>query len=381
MLDFPAKPIPLHLMSENLKRTPLHAFHVEHNARMVPFAGWEMPVQYTSILEEHTAVRTAAGLFDVSHMGEVRIHGAEARAFLNQLVTNDVDLLEVGKAIYTVMCYEDGGVVDDLIIYQVGDEEYLLCVNAANVDKDVEWMVGQAVGFDCLVDNVSDQFGQLALQGPKAMEILALASGQDLSDLGRFKFIQGNFFETKALISRTGYTGEDGVEIYLPAGDAARVANRIFESGKDLGLKLAGLGSRDSLRLEAGYPLYGHEISNSLDPLTGGLGWVVKLRKELNFTGKKALAEKKEAGLERKVVFFRMSDKRIARQGTEVFDADGNKVGKVLSGTQSPILNKPIGSAIVPVAMAKVAADLFVDIRGKKFPIEVAKPPLHVVAS
>ncbi|MEX0321242.1 MAG: glycine cleavage system aminomethyltransferase GcvT [Puniceicoccaceae bacterium] len=366
-------------MSENLKRTPLHAFHVEHGARMVPFAGWEMPVQYTSILEEHTAVRSAAGLFDVSHMGEVRIHGADARSFLNQLVTNDVDLLEVGKAIYTVMCYEDGGVVDDLIIYQVGDEEYLLCVNAANVEKDVEWMVGQAVGFDCLVDNVSEQFGQLALQGPRAMEILAIASGQDLQELGRFKFIQGSFFETQAVISRTGYTGEDGVEIYLPTGDAARVANRIYESGKDLGLKLTGLGARDSLRLEAGYPLYGHEISNSRDPLTGGLGWVVKLRKEVNFIGKKALLEKKESGLDNTVVFFRMADKRIARQGTEVFDADGHKVGKVLSGTQSPILGKPIGSAIVPIAMAKSGADLFVDIRGKQFPIELAKPPLHVV--
>ena len=364
-------------MSENLNRTPLHAFHIEHNARMVPFAGWEMPVQYTSILEEHKAVRDGAGLFDVSHMGEVRVHGPEARAFLNVLVTNDVEKLVTGKAIYTVMCYEDGGVVDDLIIYQVGDEEYLLCINASNVEKDVEWIIGQAVGFECLVDNVSETFGQLALQGPKAMEILNQATGQDLSSLKRFHFIQGVFFNTQAIISRTGYTGEDGVEIYLPAGEAARVANLVYETGKEHGLVLAGLGARDSLRLEAGYPLYGHEISASIDPLSGGLGWVVKLDKAANFVGKKALAAKKEAGIKRKVVFFRMEDRRIARQGTPVLDGDGNAVGKVLSGTQSPILGKPIGSAMVPSAQAAIGAELYVDIRGNKYPIEVAQPPLH----
>ncbi len=364
-------------MSETLKRTPLHAFHMDHGARMVPFAGWEMPVQYTSILQEHQAVRTVAGLFDVSHMGEVRVHGPEALAYLNQLVTNDVERLEIGRAIYTVMCYEDGGVVDDLIIYQVGDEEYLLCINASNVEKDVEWMTGQAVGFECLVDDVSESFGQLALQGPAALEIFRQASGQDLSGLKRFAFVQGDFFDTHALVSRTGYTGEDGVEIYLPAGETARVANRLVEIGKDHGLQLAGLGARDSLRLEAGYPLYGHEISATIDPLTGGLGWVVKFHKAANFTGKQALQEKKEAGLERQVIYFIMEDRRIARQGTPVLDASGQAVGKVLSGTQSPMLNKPIGSAVV--SREKAGDPLFVDIRGHQLPITVAKPPLYKV--
>lgn len=364
-------------MSEILKRTPLHAFHTEHGARMVPFAGWEMPVQYTSILEEHRAVRETAGLFDVSHMGEVRVHGPEARVFLNKLVTNDVEALVTGKALYTVMCYEDGGVVDDLIIYQVGDEEYLLCINASNVEKDFEWMVGQAVGFECLVDNVSDTFGQLALQGPVAMDILNAATAQDLSGLKRFHFIQGTFFNTQAIISRTGYTGEDGVEIYLPAGETARVANLVYETGKDRGLKLAGLGARDSLRLEAGYPLYGHEISATINPLSGGLKWVVKLEKEINFVGKKTLARIAAEGVRRKVVFFRMEDRRIARQGTIVVDVDGNPVGKVLSGTQSPILGKPIGSAMVLASHARIGAQLFVDIRGNQLPIEVARPPLH----
>ncbi|MEX0331060.1 MAG: glycine cleavage system aminomethyltransferase GcvT [Puniceicoccaceae bacterium] len=364
-------------MSDTLKRTALHAFHVEHGARMVPFAGWEMPVQYTSILEEHRAVREQAGLFDVSHMGEVRVHGADAQAYLNHLVTNDVTRLETGKALYTVMCYPDGGVVDDLIIYQVGDEEYLLCINAANVEKDVEWMAGGVQGYDCLVDDVSGTFGQLAVQGPKAMAIVNEVTGQDLSGLGRFHFIQGDFFETRALISRTGYTGEDGVEIYLPEGETSRVANLIYESGKEHGLSLTGLGARDSLRLEAGYPLYGHEISNTIDPISAGLGWVVKLAKTTDFTGQEALREIKETGPEKKVAFFRMDDRRIARQGTPVLDKTGYAVGKVLSGTQSPMLNKPIGSARVPAEMAVPGAELFVDIRGNHLPIEIAKPPLH----
>jgi aminomethyltransferase len=364
-------------MSENLKRTPLHAFHVEHKARMVPFAGWEMPVQYTSILEEHRAVREKAGLFDVSHMGEVRIHGEGARAFLSHLVTNDVERLQTGRALYTVMCYEDGGVVDDLIIYQVGDEEYLLCINASNVEKDVEWITGQAVGFDCIVDDVSDTFGQLALQGPCAFDILKAVTGQDLSGLGRFAFIKDHFFETSAMISRTGYTGEDGVEIYLPSGETPRVANRIYELGKDLGLQLVGLGARDSLRLEAGYPLYGHEISTSIDPLTAGLGWVVKLQKPAKFIGKAALEAIKADGPQNKVVFFRLDDRRIARQGTGVIDMSGAKVGEVLSGTQSPIIGRPIGSALVPAALAAEGAPLFVDIRGTRIPLEIAKPPLH----
>jgi aminomethyltransferase len=376
-VDFSGKGHLMVGMSDNLKRTPLHAFHVEHGARMVPFAGWEMPVQYTSILEEHRAVREQAGLFDVSHMGEIRVHGVDALAYLNHLVTNDVSRLEVGKALYTVMCYPDGGVVDDLIIYQVGDEEYLLCVNAANVEKDGEWMVGGVQGYDCLIDNVSDNFGQLAIQGPRAMEILNLVTGQDLSGLGRFHFIQGNFLETQAIISRTGYTGEDGVEIYLPAAETSRVANLIYETGKAHGLQLTGLGARDSLRLEVGYPLYGHEISNSIDPLTCGLGWVVKLDKQSSFTGKDSLVERKQQGLENRVVYFRMDDRRIARQGTLVLDADGNEVGKVLSGTLSPMINKPIGSALVKAVMAQPGTELHVDIRGKHLSIEIAKPPLH----
>jgi len=308
-------------------------------------------------------------------MGEVRVHGPEARSFLGTLVTNDVDRLSEGRAIYTVMCYEDGGVVDDLIIYQVGDEEYFLCINASNAEKDVEWMAGQAVGFECLVDDVSDTFGQLAVQGPRALEIIHQVSGEDFSGLKRFTFLQGDFLGTQAVISRTGYTGEDGIELYLPSGETARIANHILEGGKDLGLCLAGLGARDSLRLEAGYPLYGHEISPTIDPLTGGLGWVVKFDKPHRFIGWEALREKQAAGLENRVVFFRMEDRRIARQGAKVFAGDGTPAGEVLSGTQSPILGKPIGSALVRSSAA--GQSLFVEIRDHRFPIEVSKPPLH----
>lgn len=363
-------------MTHSLKRTPLHPFHVDHQARLVPFAGWEMPVQYTSILEEHRAVRQAAGLFDVSHMGEIRVHGKEALTFLDTLVTNDCRRLEVGKALYTVMCYEDGGVVDDLIIYQVGDEEYLLCVNAANVARDFEWMTSQAVRFDCLLDDVSDNFGLLALQGPRALEIFRVASGADLSGVKRFHFVQDHFMGTAALVSRTGYTGEDGLELYLPSDETARVANRIYEVGKAHGLRLAGLGARDSLRLEAGYPLYGHEISQEIDPLTGGLGWVVKCSKAVDFIGKGMLQQKKEAGLARRVAFFVLQDRRIARPGTIVVDAGGQPRGRVLSGTQSPMLERPIGSALVEADMLSRVEPLYVDIRGNRLPLEFRKPPL-----
>ncbi len=365
-------------MQEVLKRTPLHAFHIDHSARLVPFAGWEMPVQYTSILEEHRAVREAAGLFDVSHMGEARIHGAGARKYLNHLLTNDMDRLEVGRAIYTVMCDRDGGVVDDLIVYQVGDEEYFLCLNAANVEKDIAWMEKQATAFDCLIDNVSDNFGQLALQGPRAIEIFRLVSGDDLSDLKRFRFVQGSFMQTHALISRTGYTGEDGLEIYLPAGDAARIANRLIEIGKDHGLSLVGLGARDSLRLEAGYPLYGHEISERIDPLTGGLGWVVKFNKDSDFVGREALLRIRESGPPSKVVFFRLDDRRIARQGTPVVDEADQVCGSVLSGTQSPMTGRPIGSALVPArGSTEPEAPLYVQIRNTRSRLHIARPPLH----
>ncbi len=363
-------------MSEHLRRTPLHGFHLDHNARMVPFAGWEMPVQYLSIMEEHRAVRTGAGLFDVSHMGEARIHGAEARAFLNYLLTNDLDRLEVGKALYSPMCRQDGGVVDDLLVYQVGDEEYLLCLNAANTDKDLQHMEEHRRGFDCIVDDVSADFALLALQGPRAIELFGGLTGLDLSGLKRFRFARESFFGTQAILSRTGYTGEDGLEMYLPAGEAARIANLIYEGAKEEGLQLAGLGARDSLRLEAGLSLYGHELSAEIDPLTAGIGWTVKFNKD-GFIGREALAKLKEEGLSRNVVFFRLDNRRIARAESTLFDGEGNACGRVLSGTMSPILNTPIGSALVDADTLREGKDVFVQLRGHLAPLTFARPPLH----
>jgi aminomethyltransferase len=360
-----------------LKKTPLHGFHVEYQARMVPFGGWEMPVQYTSILDEHRAVRERAGLFDVSHMGEVRLHGSQARTFIDHLVTNSLDRLVPGKAVYSPMCQDDGGVVDDLIIYQVGDEEFLLCINAANIEKDVAWIEGHSRDFDCLVDNVSDDFGQLALQGPFARELFQAITGVDVASLKRFAFIKAPFMDSMAIISRTGYTGEDGLEIYAPAGEVARIANHLYEAGKSEGLVLAGLGARDSLRLEAGLPLYGHEISETLDPLTAGLGWAVKLDKAAEFVGKAALSRRKAGGLPQKVIFFVLDDRRIARAETTVVRASGEACGKVLSGSSSPLLQRGIGSAVVATAALDSGEPLFAEIRGRQIPLQPKKPPLH----
>lgn len=364
-------------MSEELQKTPLNAFHREHGARMVPFAGWEMPVQYTSILDEHRSVRNAAGMFDVSHMGEVKVQGPDAKRFLNYLVTNDTNRLEPNKALYAIMCYEDGGVVDDLIIYELAEDDFLLCINASNSEKDVEWITGQAIGFNCHVKDVSDQYAQIAVQGPNAMEIVAKSANRDFSDLGKFRFVREKVWDSEMIISRTGYTGEDGVELYLPTSDAPRVAEKIFADGQELGLTLTGLGARDSLRLEAGLPLYGHEISTTLDPITGSLAWVVKLMKNEDFIGKTALQKIKDEGPAAKVVHFIIENRRIARQGTTVVTAEGTAVGEVLSGTLSPILDQAIGSAKIKVKTLEAESPLFVELRGKQIPIKLTRPPLH----
>lgn len=362
-------------MTDSLKRTPLHGFHMDHNARMVPFAGWEMPVQYRSILEEHRAVRSDAGLFDVSHMGEARVHGAGALPFLQYLLTNDISRIPVGKALYSPMCLPDGGVVDDLLVYRVGDEEFLLCLNAANTSKDLAHMQSVAESFDCIVDDVSDDFALLALQGPRALSLFEELSGMALSGLRRFHFIKEELFGSHALISRTGYTGEDGLELYLPSGEAARIANLLIEGGKDFGLQLAGLGARDSLRLEAGLPLFGHEISAEVSPLAGGIGWTVKWNKKEDFIGRAALAAEKEKGPSHRIRFFTMEDRRIARPGTPVMDGEGNVCGNVVSGTLSPMTNQPIGSALI---RAGAPAELYAQIRGRLLPVHCKKPPLHL---
>ncbi|MFZ5494118.1 MAG: glycine cleavage system aminomethyltransferase GcvT [Verrucomicrobiota bacterium] len=355
-----------------LQTTPLNAFHRRHGGRMVDFAGWDMPVQYRSILEEHKAVRQRAGLFDVSHMGEAEVKGPDALRFLQRLVSNDCSKLFPGRVLYTVMCYPTGGVVDDLLVYMRGPDDYFLCINAGNIAKDIAWMQEQAKGFHCTVTDRSAGYGQLAIQGPKAAAIVQTLTRTDLAGIQYYHFADGEVAGVKCLISRTGYTGEDGFELYCTAAETEKLAEAVLVAGAPLGLELTGLGARDSLRLEAGFPLYGHEITQDISPLAAGLGWVVKFDKG-PFIGSDALAAEKAKGPAKKVVFFRTGDRRIIRAESPVLDASGATVGRVASGTLSPILNEAIGSALVDASSSN--APLAVEVRGTKLNLHLVKPP------
>jgi len=357
----------------SLQRTPLHEFHVAHGGRLVDFAGWEMPVQYQSILEEHRAVRTAAGLFDVSHMGEFEVSGPDAAAFLDHVMANDVSRLFPGRVLYTPMCHPHGGVVDDLLVYQRGPDDFLLCVNAGNTAKDFAWLQAQVGDYRVKLVDHSLTYALLALQGPKAAAILGGLTDEAATGLGYYHFTEGEVAGLKCLISRTGYTGEDGFELYHAAGDAPALAAALMEAGAGHGLQLAGLGARDSLRLEAGYPLYGHEITDEISPLAAGLGWTVKLDKAASFIGQAALRAEKAEGYPRRIVYFRTGDRRIVRAGAAVLDANDREVGQVVSGTLSPMLGEAIGSALVE--KTAVAGGLSVDIRGTKLNLHLVKPP------
>ena len=349
---------------------PLHDFHAEQGARFVDFGGWNMPVQYTGILEEHKAVRQAAGLFDVSHMGEFQVSGADAAQFLDRLLTNRISTIAVGKAVYSPMCYEDGGVVDDLIVYRTAEDAFLVCVNAGNIEKDFSWFTEQARNWALAVtiENHSEKYALLAVQGPKAEAILQSAGFDAVTRIKRFEHAESTFSGGSIRICRTGYTGEDGFEIYVAPQSAEALVRMLMEKGAAFGLQLCGLGCRDSLRLEAGYPLYGHELSNAITPLEAGLGWTVKFKKE-DFIGKQALQRQQVSGLARRVVYFVLEGRRIAREGTEVIDADDQPVGKVLSGTLSPMLNSPIGSALI--AAEASGKPLFVDLRGHRSSLRI----------
>ena len=355
-----------------LQRTPLRDFHIAHGARLVDFAGWEMPVQYRSILDEHKAVRRAAGLFDVSHMGEVDVRGPEAAKFLDHLVTNDVSKLFPGRVLYSPMCYPNGGVVDDLLVYMRAPEDYFLCINAGNIAKDIAWLHEQAKGFAVTVTDRSEDYALLAIQGPKAAAIVQSLTGSKLDLIKYYHFAEGTVAGVHCIISRTGYTGEDGFELYHAKDDAVALAEALLNVGTPEGLELVGLGARDSLRLEAGYPLYGHEITADISPLTAGLNWTVKLDKA-DFNGRAALVAEKKNGAPQKVLFFKTGDRRIVRTETSVLDASGATVGRVLSGTLSPILNEAIGSALVATEAA--ATPLAVDIRGTLIQLQLVKPP------
>ncbi|KYD09670.1 Aminomethyltransferase (glycine cleavage system T protein) [Parageobacillus caldoxylosilyticus] len=359
-----------------LKRTPLFPVYERYGAKTIDFGGWELPVQFTSIKEEHEAVRTRAGLFDVSHMGELVVKGRDSLAFLQKMMTNDVAKLTDGRAQYTLMCYEDGGTVDDLLIYKKADEEYLLVVNAANIEKDFAWLNKHAFG-GVQLENVSAEIAQLALQGPLAEQVLQKLINLDLSALKFFAFqdnvdLQG----VKALISRTGYTGEDGFEIYCRAEDAIALWEAILEAGKEEGVIPCGLGARDTLRFEAALPLYGQELSKDITPIEAGLGFAVKTNKEIDFIGKDVLKKQKEEGTARKLVGIEMIDKGIPRHGYKVF-AKGEEIGFITTGTQSPTLKKNIGLALVKTEFAGLGSKVEVEIRNKRLKAKVIATPFY----
>ena len=346
-------------MSEE-KRTCLYDKHIAAGAKMVPFGGFEMPIQYSGIEDEHNAVRTACGIFDVSHMGEVDVTGPDAERYVQHIFTNDVAGAPVGKIFYGMMLYEDGGTVDDLLVYKMGGTHFLLVINAANIDKDVAWLTEQAAGFDVTVTDRSGYYGQIAIQGPEAEAVMGRVLGLACEDLAFYTFREENAGDERVIVSRTGYTGEDGFEIYGSHDYIRRSWDALVADG---GVKPCGLGCRDTLRFEVGLPLYGNELSAEISPVMAGLGMFVKLDKE-EFVGKDAVARQKADGVARKVVGIELGDHAIPRHGYEVF-ADGKAVGVVTTGYKSISTGKSVCMAIVDAAVAKLGTPLQVCIHRK----------------
>lgn len=357
-----------------LKRTPLYDVYKDE-AKMVPFGGWEMPVQFSGIKQEHEAVRTKAGLFDVSHMGEVLVSGPDALALVQKLTTNDASKLKTGGAQYTVMCLENGGTIDDLLVYRTGEQEYFLVINASNIEKDFSWISDHATD-EVLVRNISDDMAQLALQGPLAEKVLQRLTTSDLSEIGFFKFKQDvEIAGVKSLVSRTGYTGEDGFEIYFKAEEAPALWKAILAEGESDGVIPCGLGARDTLRFEAAFPLYGQELSETISPLEAGLGFTVKPDKG-DFIGREVLAMQKKEGVPRKLVGLEMIDRGIPRTHYPVY-AGEELIGEVTTGTQSPTLKKNIGLALLRTEYATVGEVVEVEIRRKKLKAKIVKTPFY----
>ena len=359
-------------MSEILK-TPLVEEHIKLGARMVDFAGWYMPVQYIGLKEEHINVRTNVGLFDVSHMGEIRFKGPQALATLEWLTTNDVAKLNDGEAQYSLLPNDQGGLVDDIIVYCVKrDADYLVCVNASNKDKDFAWMVKNNKGAD--ITDESSQWGQIAIQGPKALALCDQIFGFAVSEMKPFTFKASQFKNYKILVATTGYTGEKGCEVFVQADGTAALWSELLSQGKDFSVMPIGLGARDTLRTEVKYSLYGHEIDDTTNPYSAGLGWVIKPTKK-DFLGKALIVGGKEKGLTKALVGFKMLEKGIPRQGYTLFGFDNKEIGKVTSGTHSPSLDEPIGIGYVDIAFAPEGSEILVDIRGRKVKAKVCKTP------
>jgi len=360
---------------QNLKFTPFVDIHRALGAKMVPFAGFLMPVEYSGITDEHLTVRQNAGVFDVSHMGEIWVRGPRALDFLQYVTSNDVAKLYDGKVQYSCLPNGRGGIVDDILVYRFGAENYLLVVNASNIEKDWQWL-NQNNHAGAILENVSESVAQLAIQGPQAAKILQQLTPVDLSKIGYYTFVQGMFAGlSDVIISATGYTGAGGFEIYFDKKYAASVWNAIFEAGNPYGLKPVGLGARDTLRLEMGYCLYGNDIDDNTSPIEADLGWIVKFELYKNFIDKELLLTQKLNGIKRKRVGFKMIDKGIPRHGYVIKNGQGEEIGVVTSGTQSPILKEGIGMGYVTVANARIGQEIFVEIRGKMLRAQVVEMP------
>ena len=360
-----------------MKKTALHNVHVSLGARMVPFAGYDMPVSYEGVNAEHMTVRKGVGVFDVSHMGEFFVRGEQALDLLQWCTTNDVSKIAVGGAQYNCMPNATGGIVDDLIIYRTGDQEYLLVVNASNMEKDWKHLNEQleAKGYDAQLENQSDNWSLLAIQGPKAAEAMQSLTDVDLSSQKYYTFSQGKFAGAdNVIISATGYTGSGGFEIYVPNESAEHVWNEVFRAGADWGIKPIGLAARDTLRLEKGYALYGNDLSDSTSPLEAGLGWITKFKKG-DFLSRELLQEQKKNGVNRKLVGFVMQERGIPRHDYRLLNQAGEPVGVVTSGTMSPMLEQGIGMAYVDTAFSSPDTPLLLEVRRKQIPAVVQRPP------
>jgi aminomethyltransferase len=358
-----------------VKRTPFYQYHLQKGAKMVPFAGYEMPVEYAGVRQEHKNVRENVGVFDVSHMGEIWIKGPEAPALVQRLTSNDLQKLTPGGIQYTCFPNESGGIVDDLLVYCYSPEKYLLVVNASNMEKDYRWIVDHNKE-GASVENASNTIAQLAIQGPNAHALLQKLTQVDLSSIPYYHFVTGAIAGVEeVIISNSGYTGAGGFELYMYNEDAPHVWERLFEAGGEMGLEPAGLASRDTLRLEMGFCLFGNDINDSTSPIEAGLGWITKFVEGNEFINRKALEEQKAQGVARRLIGFELKDRGIPRQHYPILDADGNVIGEVTSGTMSPMLNIGIGMGYVKADHAARGTEIHIGIRNKKIPAEVVKPP------
>ncbi|MGF7139510.1 glycine cleavage system aminomethyltransferase GcvT [Roseimarinus sediminis] len=358
-----------------MKETPFTSLHIALGAKMLPFAGFNMPVEYSGIKDEHLTVRNAAGVFDVSHMGEIWVKGPQALYFLQKVTSNDVARLVPGKAQYSCFPNETGGIVDDLLVYCFDREKYLLVVNASNIEKDFSWLEAHN-SEGAVLENVSDQLAQLAIQGPEATAILQKLTDVNLSEIAYYSFTTGVFAGVdEVIISATGYTGAGGFELYFANEYGEKIWKAIFEAGKDKGIKPIGLGARDTLRLEKGFCLYGNDIDDTTSPIEAGLGWITKLNDEKEFIGKELILQLKADGLKKRLRGFKMIDRGIPRHGYEIFDANDNKIGQVSSGTMSPSLGIGIGMGYIETAHAALGTDIYIKVRNKLLKAEVVKLP------